>query len=152
MKLIGRASAWLTGHARLLIEYALIAAVVSLGGAFLYAKIHIAQQETQIAKFGDSLASASSTIKAQIAVNHQQDQAISTLKELRQRDSDAIVGLQADISKADTRGSQTRAKLDQLEKNNARAKVLLDTVVPDDVGCVLDHRPCPAAGNDADKN
>jgi len=133
-----------------LIEYLLIAAVVSLGCAYLYGRIHSAQQDTRIGDLANSLSKAADTIQQQVDTNKEQDKAIAKLHELRDLDSKAIEGLNADLHKVAGKDEAIRSKLAQLEKHNAQAKALLDTPVPDAVGCVLDGRSCPA-GSDANQ-
>lgn len=157
--LFGRAVSWVTGHARLIIEYMLIACVVALGVAILYGRIHLAQQDTQLAKQAGKLAEvsqqldgATDTIKAQVAVNKAQQEALDKLDRLRDADSTAIAGLQHDVKLVNAKRAELRSKLDQLEKNNAKAKALLDTPVPPSLGCLLDDAPCPAASTGHHEN
>lgn len=149
MTVIRRAWGWLTGHVRLVIEYLLIAAVVSLGCAYLYGRIHSAQQDTRIGDLANSLSKAADTIQQQVDTNKNQDKAIAKLHELRDLDSKAIEGLNADLHKVAGKDDAIRSKLAQLEKHNAQAKALLDTPVPAAVSCVLDRTAC-AQGDDAD--
>ncbi len=147
MTFIRKAISWALGHVRLLIEYALLAAVVMLAGTVLYNRTRIAQAETRIVSLSGDLQDAASTIRAQVAANKQQDEAIAELNRLRELDSRAITGLNSDLAKVGSTGKAIRNKIAELEVRNAQAKALLDTAVPADVGCVLDRTPCPAAGN-----
>lgn len=139
---------WATAHVRLAIEYVILVAVIVLASFAWYYRVHSAQQDTEIARLGGSLSAASATIDAQAQTNREQDEAIGQLRDLRDRDNDAILGLQLDLTTAGKKQAEVRTKLSQLEANNARAKALLDLVVPPDVGCVLDRRPCPTAQSD----
>ena len=143
LRLIGKAVSWPFVHFRLLIDYVLLAGVVSLAGAMLYTRIHVAQQDDVIHQLGAAVSSAQTTIATQKQINDDQNVAIDQLKGLREKDDRALTGLQSDFAAERTKSASFRSQLRQLEENNARAKALLDLAVPDDVGCVLDHRPCP---------
>jgi chromosome segregation ATPase len=80
-----------------------------------------------------------------VGVNKEQDKAISEIKKLRALDSQALTALQGELSKADTRGTNVRQKIAELEKTNEAAKDLLDIDVAPDTSCVLDRTPCPGA-------
>ena len=140
----GRGCSWALGHVRLLIEYLMIAAMVVLAGLYVAQRIHSLQLDTQVQKLAGDAQLAHGTIKVLAQANVDQDAAIASLKELRARDSKQIQSLQKDFKKTDAASLQVKAKLAALEKTNAQAKSLLDTAVPDAVGCVLDGRACPA--------
>lgn len=140
----GRGCSWAFSHIRLLIEYAMIAALVALAGLYVAQRIHSLQLDTQVQKLAGDAQLADSTIKVLARANVDQDAAIASLKELRARDSKQIQSLQKDFRKTDAASLQVKAKLAALEETNAQAKSLLDTAVPDAVGCVLDGRACPA--------
>jgi septal ring factor EnvC (AmiA/AmiB activator) len=142
---IRNAFGWALGHVRLIIEYALLALVVTLAGAVLYGRIHAVQQDRQISDLANHLSNAASTINEQAQANRDQDAAIAKLHELRELDGEAIAGLNRDLHQVGAKSDAIRSKLAQLEKRNAQAKALLDTPVPDAVGCVLDDRPCPTS-------
>lgn len=143
LTLIRKATGWALGHVRLLIEYALLALVVALAGAVLYGRIHAVQQDAKIDDLASSLGKAADSLQQQVQVNRDQDAAIAKLHELRELDGQAINGLAQDLHAVGERNHAIRQKLAQLEKHNAQAKALLDTAVPDPLGCVLDRRPCP---------
>lgn len=145
MTLLRNAIGWLGGHVRLAIEYALIALLVSVSGFALWQWGHSQQQDKERAELASKVAAANGIIGSLVQDNHAQDQAIAALRELRAKDAKAITGLQRDNAHADRRSLSFKMKLDQLERNNARAKTLLDTAVPPDTGCVLDGRTCPGS-------
>lgn len=136
--------AWAFSHVRLLIEYALIAAVVALAGLYVAQRIHGLQLDAQVQKLAGDAQLADGTIKVLAQANADQDAAIASLKDLRARDSRQIQSLQKDFKKTDAASMQVKAKLAALEKTNVQAKSLLDTAVPDVARCVLDGTPCPA--------
>lgn len=137
----GKGGAWVLSHVRLVIEYAMIAAMVALAGLYVAQRIHGLQLDTQVQKLTSDAQLADGTIKVLAQANVDQDQAIASLKELRARDSRQMQSLQKDFKKTD---AGTKAKLAALEKTNAQAKSLLNAIVPDAVSCVFDGTPCPA--------
>jgi hypothetical protein len=141
---VGKGGAWVFSHVRLIIEYAMIAAMVALAGLYVAQRIHGLQLDTQVQKLTGDAQLADGTIKVLAQANVDQDAAIAGLKELRARDSRQIQSLQKDFKKTDAASLQVKAKLAALEKTNVQAKSLLDTVVPDVARCVLDSTPCPA--------
>lgn len=144
--LISKALGWLAGNVRLLIEYALILAIIVLGvyGTVAYFRTKSLTDTTMT--LSEKLGKVSGKLDQQVSANADQDKAIAELKRLREIDSQALDGLHNELDKADTKGQALRDKVRQLEKTNADAKALLDTAVPASVGCVLDDTPCPGAG------
>lgn len=140
----GKGGAWVRSHVRLIIEYAMIAAMVALAGLYVAQRIHGLQLDTQVQKLTGDAQLADGTIKVLAQANVDQDAAIASLKELRARDSRQIQSLQKDFKKTDAASLQVKAKLAALEKTNVQAKSLLNTIVPDAVTCVFDGTPCPA--------
>lgn len=147
LSLFGGAWRWLIGHARLAIEYVLLAAVVMLACTVLYNRGNIAKLETSRAEMTGALNEAADTINQQTAANKDQDAAIAKLHDLRELDSQAINGLSKDLHKIGSNNTAIRTKIARLEASNAQAKALLDTAVPADVGCVFDDTPCAASDN-----
>ena len=141
---VGNGVAWVFGHVRLIIEYALIAAMVVLAGLYVSQRIHGLELDTKVQQLAGEAKLADGTIKVLAKANVDQDQAIDRLRELRAKDSQQIQSLQKDFKKTDRASLQVKAKLSELEKTNVQAKSLLDTAVPDAVGCVLDGTTCPA--------
>ncbi len=141
---VGNGVGWVFGHVRLIIEYAMIAAMVILAGLYVAQRIHGLQLDTEVQKLTNHSKLADGTIKVLADANVEQDRSIARLKELRAKDSRQIQSLQKDFKKTDRASLQIKAKLSELEKTNVQAKSLLDTAVPDTVGCVLDGTTCPA--------
>lgn len=148
LTLIRKSMGWALGHVRLLIEYALLALVVALAGAVLYGRIHAVQQDAKIGDLANNLKNTADALQQQVQVNRDQDAAIAKMHELRELDGKAITGLTQDLNIVGEQNYAVRQKLAQLEKHNAQAKALLDTTVPDALGCVLDRRPCPPGARD----
>jgi hypothetical protein len=148
----GTLTSWAFSHVRLLIEYAMIAALVALAGLYVAQRIHGLQLDAQVQKLASDAQLADGTIKVLARANVDQDAAIASLKELRARDSRQIQSLQKDFKKTDAASLQVKAKLAALEKTNVQAKSLLDTAVPDIDRCVLDGTPCPARSGSVHPN
>jgi hypothetical protein len=136
---------WIFGHFRLILEYALVAALVATMGVVLTMKIHSAEQDVTIAKVNSDLATTAQIAAAAKQANLDDQAAIDELKTLRAKDSTAIQGLQTDFAKTNVDQAAVKSKLAILEKTNVQAKQLLDTPVPAAVGCVLDGTACPTA-------
>lgn len=148
----GTFTSWAFSHVRLLIEYAMIAALVALAGLYVAQRIHGLQLDAQVQKLASDAQLADGTIKVLARANVDQDAAIASLKELRAKDSRQIQSLQKDFKKTDAASLQVKAKLAALEKTNVQAKSLLDTAVPDVARCVLDGTPCPARSGSVHPN
>jgi hypothetical protein len=142
MSIFSTAIAWIVGHVRLLIEYGLLIAFIVTCGIVLNLRVHSAKQDTVIQKVTDDLATAQQSEIIAAKANAEQDAAIATLKQLREKDSTAIAGLQNDFAITNSTTAAVKQKLSLLEKNNVQAKKLLDDTVPASLGCVLDHTPC----------
>lgn len=150
--LLSNAVTWVVGHVRLMIEYALLAIVIALGVMAVSFKIHGLVLDKQVSELQGRVDGQQGTIGKLTDANAQQDQAISQLQDLRDRDSHTIQGLQNDLKAQRVRAQDVGAKVAELEKNNARAKALMDVAVAPDIGCVLDGTPCPARASSANKN
>jgi hypothetical protein len=147
--LISRVGSYVTGNARLFIEYILILVIIVLGvyGTVAYFRTKALTDTTM--NLSEKLGRVSGTLDQQVTANADQDKAIDELKHLREIDSKALGDLHNELDKADNKGQALRDKVRQLEKTNADAKALLDTTVPAALGCVLDGRPCAGpSGND----
>lgn len=150
--LLSNALTWVVGHARLVIEYALLGTVVALAGLAMSFKIHGLVLDKQVSDLQGRVDGQQGTIKNLSDANAVQDQAIGQLQELRSRDTTTIQGLQNDLKSQRVRAQDVGAKVAELEKNNARAKALMDVAVAPDIGCVLDGTACPARAGSANKD
>lgn len=142
MNLLSKALAFVGARARLWIEYALIALVVALAGYAVSSTLQRRHLARTVTDLSGQLGGMATTLNQQVQANRDQDAAIAGLKALRETDSKALSGLQQRLGHATAQDAAIRTKLAELERTNAAAKSLLDLAVPDDVGCVLDGRPC----------
>lgn len=138
--------AWLQSRARLAIEYVLIIAFIALSTYGVTAYVHGKALERQTADLSKRLGAMKGTLDQQVDANEQQDVAINDLKRLREVDSQALNGLHDELDKAGAQGQALREKVRELERTNEKAKALLDTAVPPELGCLLDRAPCAGAG------
>jgi Flp pilus assembly pilin Flp len=141
-----------TGNARLVIEYALLAALVVVGVIAMTAKMHGLVLDKQISEMQSKVDTQQGKISDLVDANHQQQQAIGQLQDMRDKDSHTIVGLQGDLKMFRVSAKSVSDKVSELEKNNARAKALMDVAVAPDIGCVLDGTPCPAAARSTNQS
>ncbi len=150
--LLSSAFSWVTGNARLVIEYALLAALVVVGVIAMTAKMHGLVLDKQISDMQGKVDTQQGTINNLVDANTQQQQAIGQLQDMRDKDSHTIVGLQGDLKMFRVSAKSVSDKVSELEKNNARAKALMDVAVAPDIGCVLDGTPCPAAARSTNQS
>lgn len=150
--LLSSAFSWVTGNARLVIEYALLAALVVVGVIAMTAKMHGLVLDKQISDMQGKVDTQQGTINNLVDANTQQQQAIGQLQDMRDKDSHTIVGLQGDLKLFRVSAKSVSDKVSELEKNNARAKALMDVAVAPDIGCVLDGTPCPAAARSTNQS
>lgn len=141
---------WVTGHVRLLIEYALIAVFVTLAGFAVQQYYHGKGLQEQVDKLNTDVGSLNTSIDQLATVNHQQDEAIQKMRKLREIDSQSITALQTGLSSNKRVSEATRDMLNQLEVTNAAAKEILDMPLDPGLRCMLD-RTCPDKGGDKDK-
>ncbi len=150
--LLSSAISWVTGNARLVIEYALLALVVAVGAVAVTEKIHGLVLDKQVSDLQGQTGKQQDTINSLVDANGEQQRAIDQLQDMRDRDSHTIVGLQGDLKLFRVTAKSVSDKVSELEKNNARAKALMDVAVAPDIGCVLDGTPCPATARSANKS
>lgn len=142
----GTAWSWVKGKARLIIEYVLLAAFVSLAGFALSTWLHSQELTKQVSTLSTTVGTLSGTVTEQATINQQQDAALGELRRLRDIDNQSLTSLHGELTKAGEKGENLRRRIAELEKNNADARALLDTPVPAELGCLLDGRPCQGAG------
>lgn len=145
-------ASWLTGNFRLVIEYALIATVVTLAGvavALWGAKKNtesaLAQTETRLVRTEDRVATMES-------VNQAHEVTISELKELRGQDAKALDGLLGDYKILAESDTKVRTRLHNLETSNENVRDYLNLAVPAQLDCLLNDTCTPAdKGSDKDR-
>ncbi|HEY3473408.1 MAG TPA: hypothetical protein VGK56_02300 [Anaerolineales bacterium] len=135
--IFGRAIGFVTGKFRLVIEYALIAAVVtlcavavSLWGAKKTTEVTLAKTETR-------LSVTESRVTTLEGLNQAHEATIADLKNLRGKDAAALDGLLKDYISLAESDSRVRKRLNTLESTNENVRDLLRQPVPPELDCLL---------------
>lgn len=134
---LGTAVSFVTGNARLVIEYALIALVIA-GAA---TAIALWYRTNYLEARNDELRERVVSVEV---INGVQDKTISDLQALRQQDTAVITGLVTDYAKLSKSDATARKKLSELEKQNANVRDYLDQPLPPELVCMLNNS-CTAA-------
>lgn len=143
----GRIVGFVTGRARLMLEYFLIGLLVASLGFGVNSWLANKELTGTVNKLSASVGSLSTSLDTQVEINRGQDEAITKLGHIREVDSKAIVALRTETSIISGRNDVIRAKMSQLERNNVAAKELLDTAIPSSISCVLDGTDCAPHSN-----
>lgn len=150
--IFGKVMGFVTGKARLVIEYALIAAVVilcgvavSLWGAKKSTEVTLAKTETRLGVTEGRMTTLES-------VNQAHEETIKELKDLRGQDAKALDGLLTDYKMLAESDSKVRTRLHSLETSNENVRNYLNLPVPAQLDCLLNDTCTPAdKGSDKDR-
>ena len=134
---LGTAISFVTGNARLVIEYVLIA--LTIAGAAT--AIALWYRTNYLEARNDELRERVVNVEV---INEAQDKTISDLQALRQQDAAVMAGLVTDYAKLSKSDATARKKLSELEKQNANVRDYLDQPLPPELVCMLDSS-CTAA-------
>ena len=134
---LGTAISFVTGNARLVIEYVLIALAIA-GTA---TAIALWYRTNYLEARNDELRERVVNVEV---INEAQDKTISDLQALRQQDAAVMAGLVTDYAKLSKSDATARKKLSELEKQNANVRDYLDQPLPPELVCMLDNS-CTAA-------
>ena len=129
---LGTAISFVTGNARLVIEYVLIALVIA-GAA---TAIALWYRTNYLEARNDELRER--VVNAEV-INEAQDKTISDLQALRQQDAAVMAGLVTDYAKLSKSDATARKKLSELEKQNANVRDYLDQPLPPELVCMLNN-------------
>lgn len=147
----GSAFKWVKGNARLVIEYVLIALIVTIAGFTATIWIDKLKTEVKLAETAGVLQTVKNTVTILEDVADSQGNEITTLKNLRQIDSDALTALVDNMKKLAQKDSQVRARLQHLEDTNEVVRAYMDTPIPPDVACMHDDA-CEEGGGNGEGN
>lgn len=138
------AATFVASKGRLIIEYALIAIVVTLCG--VASALWVQKQRTAytLAKTETRLVGAEGRITAVEGVNQAHEATIQDLKKLRGQDAKAIDGLITDYKGLSKSDEAARSRLQNLEKSNATVRTYLNQRVPAELTCLLNNTCAPA--------
>ena len=134
---LGAAISFVTGNARLAIEYVLIA--LAIAGAAT--AIALWYRTSYLEARNDELRERVVNVEV---INEIQDKTISDLQALRQQDAAVMAGLVTDYAKLSKSDATARKKLSELEKQNANVRDYLDQPLPPELVCMLNNS-CTAA-------
>lgn len=134
---LGTAVTFVTGNARLVIEYVLIA--LAIAGAAT--AIALWYRTNYLEARNDELRERVVNVEV---INEIQDKIISDLQALRQQDAAVMAGLVTDYAKLSKSDATARKKLSELEKQNANVRDYLDQPLPPELVCMLNNS-CTAA-------
>lgn len=148
---LGTAATFLTSKFRLVIEYALIAAVViiagvavALWGAKKKTELVLAQTETR-------LTTSESRLSTVESVNQANLETINQLTSLRSKDASAIDGLLTDYRSLSNNDTAVRTRLQTLERSNEAVRDYLNQPVPTELACLL-NGTCATGDKGSDKD
>lgn len=129
---LGTAIGFVSSKKRLIIEYALIAVVLSLAAVTFTLWL---QKRTTDQKL-ETVQASLTTLEV---ANQIQDKTIDDLKDLRKRDAHALDGLLSDFKVLAEHDNTVRRKLRNLETTNEAVRDYLNKPVPAELACVLDN-------------
>ena len=134
---LGTAISFVTGNARLVIEYILIALAIAGAATAIALWYRTNYLEARNDELRERVVNAE-------AINEAQDKTISDLQALRQQDAAVMAGLVTDYAKLSKSDATARKKLSELEKQNANVRDYLDQPLPPELVCMLNNS-CTAA-------
>lgn len=129
---IGTAISFVTGNARLVIEYILIA--LAIAGAAT--AIALWYRTNYLEARNDELRERITNVEV---INETQDKTITDLQDLRKQDAAVMAGLVTDYAKLSKADATARKKLSELEKQNANVRDYLDQPLPPELVCMLNN-------------
>ena len=129
---LGTAISFVTGNARLVIEYVLIA--LAIAGAAT--AIALWYRTNYLEARNDELRERVVNVEV---IKEAQDKTISDLQALRQQDAAVMAGLVTDYAKLSKSDATARKKLSELEKQNANVRDYLDQPLPPELVCMLNN-------------
>lgn len=127
---IGTAVSFVTGNARLVIEYVLIGLII----AGMATAITLWYRTQYLETRNDELRERISSVEV---INEAQDKTITELQDLRKQDAAVMAGLVTDYAKLSKSDMAARKKLSDLEKQNAKVRDYLDQPIPAELVCML---------------
>lgn len=129
---LGTAISFVTGNARLAIEYVLIALAIAGAATAITLWYRTHYLETR----NDELRERISNVEV---INEAQDKTITDLQDLRKQDAAVMAGLVTDYAKLSKSDMAARKKLSDLEKQNANVRDYLDQPLPPELVCMLNN-------------
>lgn len=137
---LGPAVSFVTGNARTVIEYALVALLMAIGGTALTLWFKTKALETKAEALQYNLG-------LEQTVNNYQTQAIRDYQELRARDAKAMETIVKGMDVLASKNTSHKQKLATLEKNNDLVRETLNSPVPSALNCLYNPSTCNEGGN-----
>ncbi len=134
---------------RLLIEYALIALLVTVSGFTLTLWLSKERAENSLITTQAELGEVARRLGIVEFINVQQEATIASLKELRVLDAQVLTGLFKDYRSLVANDARARERLENLEQSNETVRQYLDYIIPPELACLL-NATCETG--DGDKN
>lgn len=146
---MGNLISLITSKARLYLELAVVAAVVTLGcvALSLYWKTRVLEANAATAQA--AISTLQGTVRQASADNAAQTKAINDLVTQRAQDAFAMQALSARFDAFAQSDALTRSKLNDLVKNNAQVRDHRSTALPVDLQRLLNATTDPAVNGDA---
>lgn len=151
LNLIPNAVGWVTSNVRLIIEYALIAIIVTLCGTTLAMWSGKTLVEKRLLSTEKSLIQVGSRLETVETINEIQEGTITTLKTLRDKDSEIMSKLVDGYDNLVRQDGSVRARLSNLEQSNEAVREYLDKPIPPDLACLLNATTCAAKGGNGSR-
>lgn len=129
---------------RLVIEYVMIAVVVTMAGALFTLWLEKRTLADQLGEVLVKVEGLEIENKNQDIVIEQQTDSIETLQDIRKRDSDILTKLFNDYGTLSQTNSVFKKQLQDLEKNNESVQKYMHSDLPAELNCVL-NETCTAA-------
>lgn len=136
---------------RLIAEYGLIAAVVIIGGLTVSQWYGKTKTETRLAETEAALSTLGGRLALVEAVNDAHERTIDNLRELRERDAQALEGLLNDYRDLSLRDAEVRSQLDALQQTNEIVRDYLSQPIPADLVRML-YDTSPTRARNPDRN
>lgn len=116
---------------RLVLEYALLGTVVTLAGVTFTLWVQKGQISEKLSATETRVGGLEQSVTTQ-------SETITNLKELRQKDNQALAGLMQDYQMLSQNDSSVRNRLRALEQSNEVVRKYLESPIPPELLCVLD--------------
>lgn len=144
--MISNLLSFVIGKKRLLIEYVMIAAVISIATITFTLWVKKERTESDLASAKLELNIVQGRLEQVELINQSQEAHIQELKNLRVRDEAALTGLLQDYKTLANGNNLVKHRLLQLEKSNAVVREYLNQPINSDLICLLNNN-CPKDKN-----
>lgn len=136
---------------RLVLEYALIAVIVTVAGFTFTLWLSKIRTERDLANTQLELIGVQSRLTTIESINVTQKEEIAALGKLRAVDAQALGGLLADYKELASSDAAVRDRLKNLENSNEAVRNYLSQPIPPELVCML-NESCPAGADSNHKD